>query len=315
LVLSQTPTGERERHPLAPSLPILTEKEIAQYEAIVERFIQYDIGKLPKAQGEKAKEEFMRLGPEAIFVLIEGFNRAANMEHSCPAVVIGKKIASIIRSTDDVTLINFAKDSIGAGVKARRHMGVVKDLQVTCILRKGFLQSQALAAKNAAAPANGERPPAPPIARMTQADFINAVRNENGPKLKSILAEADKRKLFDVLVAAAARPETEAREIGQSFLDKHLEQKTSAQVKELVKHAKPDARAAAARAIAQRGLRYEKELIDLLSDDYAIVQQAAHRALVQLARGQDFGPEDGASDEQRTDSIRRWRDWLAKMGK
>lgn len=316
LLLTQTSSSndERQRHPLAPSLPVLTEKEIARYEAIVERFIQYDIGKLPKSQGEKAKEEFMRLPPEAFFVLVEGFNRAANMEHSCPAVVIGKKIASILRSTDDVALLNFAKDTIGSGVKARRHMGVVKDLQVTCILRKGFLQSQNLAAKNLTGPG----PSAPlqtSIPKMTQADFIAAAKNENGLKLKAILAEADKRKLLDVFIVAAARPETEAKEIGQSYLDKHLEQKTATQLKDLLKHSQREARAAAAKAIGQRGLHLEKELIDCLSDDSADVQQASRRALVQLARGPDFGPEVDATDSERAESIRRWREWLAKMGK
>ena len=43
-------------------------------------------GKLPGAAGKKAQEEFNRLPAEAIFVLIDGFNRAANIEASCPAV-------------------------------------------------------------------------------------------------------------------------------------------------------------------------------------------------------------------------------------
>lgn len=314
LALAQTPT-ERARHPLAPSLPILTEAEIARYEAVVERFIQYDIGKLPKAQGEKAKEEFMRLGPDAIFVLVEGLNRAANMEHSCPAVVIGKKIASIVRSTDDVDLLNFIKDTVGSGVKARRHMGVVKDLQVTCILRKGFLQQQKLAAGNVPRPAVTPPPPNSSFAKFTSADFLAAAKTEQGPKLKSILAEADKRKLFDVLVIAAARPETEAKEIGESFLDKHLEQKTGPQLKDLLKHAKPEARAAAAKAIGQRGLHFEKELIDLLNDDSSVVQQAGHGALVRLAKGRDFGPAVDATPSERVESIRLWRAWLAEAGK
>lgn len=325
LALAQTPT-ERARHPLAPSLPILTEAEIARYEAVVERFIQYDIGKLPKAQGERAKAEFMRLGPDAIFVLVEGLNRAANMEHSCPAVIIGKKIAGIVRSTDDVDLLNFIKDTVGSGVKARRHMGVIKDLQVTCILRKGFLQQQRLAAGNAPRPAvtlpppsaSANAPNASPnssFAKFTPADFLSAAKSEQGPKLKAILAEADRRKLFDVLVIAAARPETEAKEIGESFLDKHVEQKSGPQLKDLLKHAKPEARAAAAKAIGKRGLRFEKELIDILADDAAIVQQAAHRALVQLAKGQDFGPAADATASERVESIRLWRAWLAKTGK
>jgi len=316
LLLSQTSSSkeERQRHPLAPSLPVLTEKESARYEAIVERFIQYDIGKLPKAEGEKAKDAFMRLPPEAFFVLVEGFNRAANMEQSCPAVVIGKKIASILRSTDDVDLLNFAKDTIGSGVKARRHMGVVKDLQVTCILRKGFLQSQNLAAKNAPG-TTLTAPLSASIPKMTQADFIAAAKNEQGLKLKAILAEADKRKMMDVLIIAAARPETEAKEIGQSYLDKHLEQKTAAQLKKLLKHAKPEARAAAAKAIGQRGLHFEKELIESLADENGDVQQSGRRALVQLARGSDFGPQADATFLERAESIRRWREWLAKMAK
>ncbi|MCI0682357.1 MAG: hypothetical protein L0Y71_09650 [Gemmataceae bacterium] len=321
LALAQTPT-ERARHPLAPSLPILTEAEIARYEAVVERFIQYDIGKLPKAQGEKAKADFMRLGPDAIFVLVEGLNRAANMEHSCPAVVIGKKIASIIRTTDDVALLSFIKDTVGSGVKARRHMGVIKDLQVTCILRKGYLQQQRLAAGNAPRPVvSPPRPDAPPnaslnssFAKFTPADFLAAAKDAQGPKLKSILAEADKRKLFDVLVIAAARPETEAKEIGESFLDKHLEQKTGRQLKDLLKHAKPEARAGAAKAIAKRGLHYEKELIGALADDYVIVHEAAHRALVQFANGKDFGPTAGATPSERVEAVRRWRAWLAASG-
>jgi len=320
LILAQSPSSpkERARHPLAPSLPILTDAEIARYEAVVERFIQYDIGKLPKAQGEKAKEEFMRLPPEAIFVLVEGLNRAAGMEHSCPAVVIGKKVASIVRSTDDVDLLNFIKDTVGSGVKAKRHMGVIKDLQVTCILRKGYLQQQRLAAGNA--PRVGATLPSPnasttSFAKFTPADFLAAAKDEQGPKLKSILAEAEKRKLFDVLVIAAARPETEAKEIGESFLDKHVEQKTGPQLKDLLKHAKPEARAAAAKAIGKRGLRFEKELIDMLADDAASVQEAAHRSLVQLAKGQDFGPAADASPSERTESIRLWRAWLAKTAK
>src|SRR4051794_20839980 len=87
LAIAQTAKNEpRPSSPLAPSLPQLTPQEEAKYEEIVERFIQFDIGKLPGAAGKKALEDFDRLPPEAIFVLIDGFNRAANMEASCPAV-------------------------------------------------------------------------------------------------------------------------------------------------------------------------------------------------------------------------------------
>jgi hypothetical protein len=253
-------------------------------------------------------------------VLVEGLNRAANMEHSCPAVVIGKKIERIVFATDDVDLLSYIKDNVGAGVKAQRHMGVIKILQVKCIVAKGDLQRARLAAGNA--PRVGAAPPnapanAPPNAfdKFTPADFLAAAKDEQGPKLKSILAEAEKRKLFDVLVIAAARPETEAKELGESYLDKHMEQKTGPQLKELLKHARPEARAAASRVVAKRGLRFEKELIDLLGDDLALVHGAAHRALVQLAKGQDFGPAADATPSERAEAVRLWRAWLAKAGK
>src|SRR5260370_42166624 len=87
LVPAQDAKTPRPPHPLAPSLPLLTDKEYADIDAIIERFIQYDIGKLKGAEGRKALADFLALGPEAVFSLIDGFNRAANLEHSCPAVL------------------------------------------------------------------------------------------------------------------------------------------------------------------------------------------------------------------------------------
>lgn len=54
LVAGQTPANfnDRDRHPLAPSLPLLTRDEYVKIDATVERFIQADIGKL---KGEAAK--------------------------------------------------------------------------------------------------------------------------------------------------------------------------------------------------------------------------------------------------------------------
>src|SRR5262245_25273488 len=89
--------GDRERHPLAPSLPLLTEKEQAAIERIIDRFIDYDTGKLKGAAGARALAEFNALGPEAIPALLDGLNRAATMEDSCPAVLIAKKLARLLR--------------------------------------------------------------------------------------------------------------------------------------------------------------------------------------------------------------------------
>src|SRR5947208_12286224 len=136
----------RPPNPLAPSLPQLTPKEEAKYEAILERFIQFDIGKLPGPAGKKAVADFNQLPPEAIFVLIESFNRAANMEASCPAVVIGKKIIKILNASEDLELLAFAKENLGAGVTAKRHLGMLKDVQFSILLHKGAVQRKLAAA-------------------------------------------------------------------------------------------------------------------------------------------------------------------------
>src|SRR4051812_3651467 len=109
LVVGDTP-AERPRHPLAPSLPLLTKEEEKRYDDVVERFIQYDTGKLTGPAGKKALADFTALGPEAFFNLLDGFNRAANLEASCPAVIIARKIAGILRTSEDLELITFARE-------------------------------------------------------------------------------------------------------------------------------------------------------------------------------------------------------------
>ena len=86
----------RPRHPFAPSLPQLSDEEEEKLDQIIDRFILYDIGQLKGQEGKQALLDFQRLGPEATFALIRGLNRAAAINDSCPAVVISKKLRSIL---------------------------------------------------------------------------------------------------------------------------------------------------------------------------------------------------------------------------
>ncbi len=297
----------RERHPFAPSVPLLTKQEETRIEKVIDRFILYDIGKLSKTEGAKALSDFNKLGPEAIFQLIDGFNRAAEMEHSCPAVVIGKKIASVLSRTEDVELLTFAKENIGAGVKARRHMGVAKDLQVGAMLRRTYVQRK-LAASGGLASTKLPR-------SMTVSELAAAAKNERGPKLQALLTELEKREgpvVANTLAMAAASGETESREQARALLVKHLMRQKSTSVKTMLADKQPDIRAAAAQVAGTRKLALQTELIDLLGDDETDVQQAARRALVRLSGGSDFGPEPGADAAGRAAAIQRWRDWWSK---
>jgi hypothetical protein len=296
----------RPPHPFAPSLPQLTPKEEAQYEAIVDRFIQFDTGKLPGAAGKKAVEDFDQLPPEAIFVLIDGFNRTANMEASCPAVVIGKKIIRILNASDDLELLTFAKDNLGAGVTAKRHLGMLKDVQFSILLRKGTLQCRQAVA-SAAGSASGKS-----SGSMSLGQLVKAADTKKGAQLKSVLTELEKRQgpqVFQTLAIAAASPDKEIQLLGTGLLAKHATRQSDAQLKDLLKHERPEVRAAAAKEIGTRGLVLANELINLLLDNEPAVQQAARAALRQLSRGLDFGPELEASLGERETAMRRWRAW------
>src|SRR5262245_49568400 len=143
-VQSSDKQTSRERNPLAPSLALPTKEETERYEKVINRFIQFDIGQLKGGEGKKASDDFYRLPAGAIFELIEGFNRAANLEHSCPVVLIGRKILIVLNSSNDLDLLNYAKESIGNGFTGKRHKKMIEEVQTGILLRKGAVQQQLL---------------------------------------------------------------------------------------------------------------------------------------------------------------------------
>lgn len=140
-----SPSGETERkpHPLAPSLPLLTEDEEKKLDRVIDRFIDADVGKTTGPEAKEAMKAFRELGPEATFALIRGMNKAASINHSCPAVTIARKLTDTLKSTRDVKLLEFARDNIGAGVGETRHATVLKELKFACTLRKTSLERSA----------------------------------------------------------------------------------------------------------------------------------------------------------------------------
>jgi len=129
----------RKPHPFAPSLPELSEDEEKKIDAVVDRFIEADCGKLSGPEAKKALQQFQSLGPEATFALIRGLNKAAAIDYSCPAVTIAPKLNGTLKAAADRQLLEFARENIGAGVTKSRHMAVLKDLKMTCTLRMNQL--------------------------------------------------------------------------------------------------------------------------------------------------------------------------------
>lgn len=132
----------RKPNALAPSLPELTDKEEMEIDSIIDKFILADTGKLGGPEGKKAMDDFKQLGPEATFSLIRGFNKSAHIDHSCPALTISRKLTSILRSSSDVSLLQFAKENIGAGVKKTKYGDVINNLKLGCSQRITALKNQ-----------------------------------------------------------------------------------------------------------------------------------------------------------------------------
>jgi hypothetical protein len=138
----KTSKTERKPNPLAPSLPETTEEEEEKFDKIIDRFILFDTGKLPGPEGKKALEDFKNLPPESIFALIRGLNRAAAINDSCPALIIARRVAAQMRTTNDKELLQFARENVGAGVERSRHAAVLKDLKYECTRRQTAIANE-----------------------------------------------------------------------------------------------------------------------------------------------------------------------------
>lgn len=302
----------RKPNPFAPSLPLLSDEEEEALDAKIDRFIAQDIGQLKGEEGKKALAEFRNLGPEASFALIRGLNRAARIEESCPAVIIAKKLGALLGASTDMELLEFARENIGAGIERSRHMAVLKDLRVGVMLRKRSVMQQGIAFK----------PPPPPavaaLRAMSPEQLFDAAGNAQGKDRDQILRELKQRKPEDVLARLAElagdATNKKGQELARLLLGDYLANQKPAQLKELLGHESPEIRAATARAVGSKKLRLGAELIDLLEDKEPGVRESAHRALVQLSGGKDFGPKAKADAQEQANAVAKWRDWWTKQG-
>jgi hypothetical protein len=297
-------TKPREPNPFAPSLPLLTDEEEARLDEIIQQWIKYDTGRLGGAEAKKARQDFERLGPEAIPALIRGMNEAARIEDSCPAVTIAKKLYRMLSVTDDTELLQFARENIGAGITQSRHLGVLRDLRLACTLRKNQLMR--LAAAGPKAPRS-----------MTTVELVQAAGSERGLRLKQVLTELEQRRgdePINALAGAAASYETDVKEQARTLLASNLARQGSKVVQAKLTDERSEVRAAAARTAGQKFPKLGGDLIELLNDGEEEVRVAAHQALVRLNRGTDLGPTAQASETERSAAVEKWRSWWARQG-
>ena len=85
---------------------------------VVDRFIEYDIGRLRGEVGAAARRDFELLGPESVPALVRGLNKSAYIAASCPVGVLSTKLEREVGASRDPTLIRFAIENLGQGVRA-----------------------------------------------------------------------------------------------------------------------------------------------------------------------------------------------------
>ena len=318
---------KREPHPFAPSLPLLTEKEEAELDAIINRFMLADIGQLKGVEAQKAIGEFSKLGPSAIPALIRGVNRAAKINHSCPVLVIARKLDRLLRASKDTELLQFARDEIGAGVGATRHQAILKDLRLALALRKNYLARQ-IAKKKKKAEAETTKTTSPGEEldegnpkQLSTDELAKAVLDAKGQHLERVLNELGERKeesaVNALAEAARATPESdkEVYRLSRTMLVRSMTKQKPDVIKKKLTADKPELRAAAIFAVARNELPWMGDLIERLDDENASVRGLAHRTLVQITRV-NFGPGRNPSPEERQKAVAKWKKWWqAKKGR
>jgi hypothetical protein len=294
--------SERKLSAIAPSLRALTKDEEAKLDDIIDRFILADTGRLGGAEARKATDAFDKLGHDAIPALIRGLNKAATLKHSCPVLMITKKLTKLLMATDDQQLLEFARDEIGAGVTRSPHAGTMQDLRVRILLHKNALARRTPTPKKTAPP-------------LGTAELAKAASSQRGEALHTTLKELAKREGKEVIPAlalAAGSYEKETQKLGRELLDSHIARQTQSFVREILSDENVEIRKSAIRVIASKHHELIPNMIDKLTDDDALVRAEGRAALRKLAKTIDFGPAPDATKEQQREAQKRWRGWWEK---
>jgi hypothetical protein len=235
-------------------------------------------------------------------------------------VTIAKKLARMLNASKDTELLEFARENVGAGVTRSRHMGVIKDLRFQCLLRKRAVAQSGQVARRSVVSLRGDSTNPDPgqksLRALSISELVEAAGKERGPKLKLVLTELGQRHgdaVIGALGAAAATYDGDVQKLARELLERQLASLKPDALKEKFKDDRAEVRSAAARLAGNKDLHLEAELIALLTDEETGVRQAAHRSLVKLSKGADFGPKDGASEAQQEQAAQEWRAWLERQ--
>ncbi|MCS6851413.1 MAG: HEAT repeat domain-containing protein [Gemmataceae bacterium] len=117
-----------------PTMPALlstpqTVKPKPADQQVVRDFILFDIGLLRGYAGELAFQRFRDLSTSAIPAVVEGLIEAANIEASCPIVVISRKLSDLLNSCSDPALLRYACERLNQDWPRCRHGAMAAEVQ------------------------------------------------------------------------------------------------------------------------------------------------------------------------------------------
>lgn len=288
-----------EESPIAPSLPKLTEEQEARLDAIVDKFILFDTGRLPGQQGQKAKADFQALKLESVPALLRGLQKASKIDHSCPVALISQKLKSLLLTSNDSELLDFARDEISSAIEDSRHGPILRDLRA----RVTIARNKAIV----------ENPPVPKWLReMPVIKMLDALkRNESPSLLQAMAKELARRTDKESLLALAEFAYCPYREINQpsgELLIKRLKQLNDYEILGFLVNPTPAVKLGALKYLQESSAMPKyADVIALLDDANSEVRQMARKTLMKWAPGKDFGPDEKADVEARRRSMKEWR--------
>ena len=308
LIMGQTVpiTGKREPNPLAPSLPLLSDAEEARYDKIVNQFIKYDLGQLPGAEGLKAKNDFLKLTSESIPALFRGLQISSKLEHSCPVAMISQKLKSFLLKSEDDELLDFARDELTSALEGSRHAPLLQDMRLGVTLRRKVVLAN--------------KPAVPKwLLSMTVAEMLKSLQEEENQQKHKLMAQelgrrGDHESLQGLgLFAVSFYPEVKEPSI--KLLQEKMRKLKIGEMQEFLKDTNPLLRQKAAEAMGNlKATKGAEDLVPLLLDANGGVQKAVREALVKIASGKDFGPDDFSNSESVRKSQSEWKRWLTEQG-
>jgi len=304
LIIGQTGQipAKREPHPLAPSLPLLSEAEEAHYDKIVNQFIKYDLGQLPGAEGLKAKNDFLKLGSESIPALFRGLQTSAKLEHSCPVAMISQKLKSFLLKSNDEELLEFARDELTSAIEGSRHAPLLQDMRLGVTMRRKVVIAN--------------KPQVPKwLLEMTVAEMLKSLREEENKQkhlmMAKELARRGDRESLQALGLFAVSFYPEVKEPASKLLNQKFKQLKSSELQEYLKDSNPLIRKTATENLGElKAVAVASDLIELLADSNSGVQKAAKLALLNIAKGKDFGPSDFSNKVSVAKAQSEWKQWF-----